>query len=65
VTWHGRERPWELEEQLIRTVCLPLNLDQNAHSAFHQVLTKIRREAKMIARLLRYKPESVTPGRAR
>jgi hypothetical protein len=35
VVWHACEEPWKLEEELIRSVCLPLNLDQNAaHEVF-------------------------------
>jgi hypothetical protein len=36
------DRPWELEKRLIREVPLPLNLDQNRHSPFHQTLSELR-----------------------
>jgi hypothetical protein len=29
VAWHACDQPWVLEEQLIATVDLPLNPDQN------------------------------------
>lgn len=46
------ERPWELEAELISTVCLPLNLDQNRNHAFHSTLTALRRAAEGRARQL-------------
>jgi hypothetical protein len=42
--------PWSIEEQLIRTVCLPLNLDQNKSGAFHAELRSIRRGARILAK---------------
>ena len=35
VAWHCCPEPWSIEEQLISTICLPLNLDQNRSGAFH------------------------------
>jgi hypothetical protein len=52
VCWTVHPRPWELEERLIRTVGLPLNLDQNRHHQFHATLTRLRKDAKMRASLL-------------
>lgn len=46
------DRPWELEESLIATVSLPLNLDQNRHHAFHAELSRLRKTAKQCARSL-------------
>ena len=43
VAWMVTERPWELEEQLIASLTLPLNLDQNA------TLTALRRPARIRA----------------
>jgi hypothetical protein len=34
VTWVETDRPWLAEQQLIASVNLPLNLDQNRHHAF-------------------------------
>ena len=44
--------PWVLEQQLVRTVSLPLNLDQNANHSFHTVLSEIRRDARLRAHAL-------------
>jgi len=44
--------PWRVEEELIRSVSLPLNLDQNRHHNFHAALSAMRRAAKMRAREL-------------
>jgi len=57
VAWLVCDEPWKLEEELISTVDLPLNLDQNRHHAFHSVLSQIRREAKMRARELPVLPK--------
>jgi hypothetical protein len=50
VCWTEHPRPWELEQHLIRTVSLPLNLDQNRDNAFHATLTALRASAKARAR---------------
>ena len=42
VSWVSRERPWELEDDLIAAVDLPLNLEGNSHNRFHPVLTQTR-----------------------
>jgi hypothetical protein len=42
--------PWKLEEELIRSLSLPLNLDMNSSHPFHATLSRIRREAKSRAR---------------
>jgi hypothetical protein len=52
VAWMVCEEPRKTEEYLIRTVSLPLNLDQNRHHLFHPKLSKIRRVAKARAREL-------------
>jgi hypothetical protein len=52
LAWHVCEQPWKLEEQLIATVDLPLNLDQNRRHGFHPELSRIRRDAKAKAREL-------------
>ena len=46
VVWHAIAEPWVLEKQLIATVSLPLNLDQNRNHAFHARLSALRKEAK-------------------
>ena len=46
VSYVGHPRPWELEEELISALDLPLNLDQNRHHAFDAELSRWRSEAK-------------------
>lgn len=48
VSWVVRERPWELEDELIAELDLPLNLQGNSHNRFHPVLTGAR--ARCVAR---------------
>lgn len=52
VVFHVCERPWETEAELIPSVCLPLNLDQNRNHHFHSRLSALRRAAKQRARQL-------------
>jgi hypothetical protein len=42
VSWVVRKQPWELEDELIRTLDLPLNLEGNQRNAFHATLTRAR-----------------------
>jgi hypothetical protein len=42
VSWLIRDRPWELERDLITTVDLPLNLEGNTAHWFHPELTQVR-----------------------
>ena len=50
VVWRECAEPWRMEEELILTICLPLNLDQNRSNRFHPVLSERRRLAKIRAR---------------
>jgi hypothetical protein len=52
VVWHVCDEPWKLEERLISTVNLPINLDLNATHAFCSVLSELRRAARLKARAL-------------
>ena len=52
VVWLTCDEPCRVEEELIRSVSLPLNLDQNRHHGFHAELTEKRRAAKAMAREL-------------
>lgn len=52
VCWITHPQPWTVEEYLIRTRWLPLNLDQNSRHAFHSTLTQVRAAAKARARQL-------------
>jgi hypothetical protein len=42
VSWIVREHPWELEDNLIGCLDLPLNLQGNQRNPFHPVLTQAR-----------------------
>lgn len=50
VTWMVHLEPWLLEEELIATLSLPLNLDQNGRHPFRTVLSTLRWEMKQRAR---------------
>jgi NTP pyrophosphatase (non-canonical NTP hydrolase) len=52
VSWWVTEQPWAVESQLISSLDLPLNLDQNKHNVFHEHLTQLRKGAKASARNL-------------
>jgi hypothetical protein len=52
VCWIEQNQPWVLETQLISTLDLPLNIQQNQHNAFYLRLKAIRRAAKAEARRL-------------
>lgn len=52
VTWIEDPRPWLLESVLIRSLDLPLNLDQNANHPFHARLSELRRDARRRAQML-------------
>lgn len=52
VAWLQCEQPWEMEAQLIGSINLPLNLEQNTRCSFHCVLSQLRRDAKRRAREL-------------
>jgi len=46
VSYIAQLEPWLLEEELIASLDLPLNLDQNRHHPFHAELSRHRSEAK-------------------
>jgi hypothetical protein len=52
VVWMVCDQPWRVEEELIASMNLPINLDQNRNHAFHQALSDLRRAAKARARVL-------------
>jgi hypothetical protein len=52
IAWTVTSTPWELEEELIESISLPLNLDQNRGHHFHQTLSASRREARTRANAL-------------
>ncbi|MFB6788077.1 GIY-YIG nuclease family protein [Streptomyces olivaceus] len=49
VCWVEQDEPWVMESQLISQLDLPLNLDQNYHSAFHGCLKELRVQARQLA----------------
>ena len=50
VSWLVHPEPWLLEKELIDTLDVPLNLQDNKHNAFHTELTRLRAEAERNAR---------------
>ncbi len=63
VSWVVRERPWELEDELIARLDLPLNLEGNKRNQFHQVLTQTRARCVAEADALPVLPNPRTGGR--
>ena len=59
VTFVPHERPWEVNE-LIKKLDVPLNLEGNAHNAFHPELTRTRKLAVAAANV---QPVLPNPGR--
>lgn len=52
VSWLVREEPWVLEEELIGSLDVPLNLQGNTHNGFYPTLKMLRAEAAQAARTL-------------
>jgi hypothetical protein len=52
VTWVVHPQPWKLEEELVRNLSLPLNLDYNEYHPFYPTLSMLRTCAKDLARML-------------
>jgi hypothetical protein len=52
ICWRAHDKPWELEEEVIKTVSCPLNIRGNEHHAFCPTLRKIRADAISNARLM-------------
>ena len=50
VCWVEHPQPWVLEDELLKSLSLPLNLQGNAHHPFFGPLGEIRRAAKAAAR---------------
>ena len=51
VTFQTCEEPWNVEDEAIRTLLLPLNIRDNDKSVFKKPLETIRKNAKSMARL--------------
>ena len=43
VTWAEHPEPWILEENLIKTLSLPINLEHNLNHPFHPTLKDVRK----------------------
>jgi hypothetical protein len=52
VSWVAHERPWELEDALVKTLDLPLNLQGNDHHPYRADLRRARAAARDHARAL-------------
>jgi hypothetical protein len=53
VAWVAHDEPWILEEDLINSISLPLNIQGNSHHPFQMALSAIRSDARTTARDLR------------
>jgi hypothetical protein len=49
VCWVEHPRPWELEEELLKTLSLPLNIDGNDHHPYIATLRSCRKAARVAA----------------
>ncbi len=52
VVWEACADAWDVEHDLLQRLALPLNLDANSHSSFHEHLSELRGKAKARARQL-------------
>jgi hypothetical protein len=50
VVWFPLATPWDAEQVLVGTLDLPLNLEMNAAHPFHPVLSRLRHDARQLAR---------------
>lgn len=50
ICWVEDTAPWVLEDELLRQVSLPLNLQGNSHHGFSARLSELRQKAKAAAR---------------
>ena len=46
LVWKEMEKPWLLEEELLKELSIPLNLQGNEQHPFHPELSRIRSNAK-------------------
>jgi hypothetical protein len=63
VSFVARERAWELEDHLIATLDVPLNLEGNSRNAFHPRLAQVRAESVSQANTLPVLPNPGIGGR--
>ena len=64
VSWVVRDCPWELEDVLIASVDLPLNLEGNSRNQFHPELTRTRADCVARANSLPVLPNPGIGGRS-
>src|SRR5262249_17400710 len=64
VSWVVRDSPWELEDELIAALDLPLNLQGNPHNRFHSV-RRVRASCVAQARALPVLPTPASEADAR
>jgi hypothetical protein len=50
VCWVEHPTPWEIEKEIIKSICLPLNIQDNSHHPFSDKLSTLRKNAKQLAR---------------
>jgi hypothetical protein len=66
VCWLEHPRPWQLlEEHLLKTLSLPLNIQGNDHNAFVTTLRVCRHAARVAAEAAECVPDSGGPRRLR
>jgi GIY-YIG catalytic domain-containing protein len=63
VSFVTHDQPWELEDQLIATLDLPLNLEGNSRNRFHPELTRARARCVAQANALPVLPNPSAGGR--
>jgi hypothetical protein len=63
VCWVEDQKPWELEERLLKKMSLPLNIDGNDHHPYFATLRSCRREARLAAAAGLCLPDSGGPRR--
>jgi hypothetical protein len=63
VCWVEHPRPWELEEELLGNLSLPLNLDGNEQHPYYAVLRSCRKVARLAADTQPCVPDSGGPRR--
>ncbi|WP_409372189.1 GIY-YIG nuclease family protein [Rhodococcus wratislaviensis] len=63
VPWIAHEEPWELEDRLIGSLDVPLNLDGNSRNSFYLQLKAARAAAKRRAEDLPVFPNPGVGGR--
>jgi hypothetical protein len=63
VCWVEHPRPWELEEELLGSLSLPLNLDGNEQHPYYAALRSCRKAARLAADTQQCVPDSGGPRR--